>query len=216
MATKAEIRRTMRERKRQYTADELRLLSQPIVERLLQHPAVTAANTILLYHSLPDEVHTHSLINTLLAAGKRILLPKVIDDSRMELREYIAGNGEIAEKRTANNDEIAEEYTTNNGEIAEEHTSSNALVVGSYGILEPCGAAWPASRYGEIDVAIVPGVAFDYGGRRLGRGKGYYDRLLPHLANARLLGLCFPFQIVPSVPADQHDMPMHEVLASGQ
>ena len=48
-------------------------------------------------------------------------------------------------------------------------------------------------------------MAFDRKGHRLGRGKGYYDRLLPLLPSARLVGLCFPFQVVASVPHEAHD-----------
>ena len=85
------------------------------------------------------------------------------------------------------------------------------LVVGSYGIMEPTGLPFPVERYAEIGLAIIPGLAFSQRGERLGRGKGYYDRLLPLLPNAYKLGICFPYQYLPSVPVEEHDTLMDEV-----
>lgn len=81
----------------------------------------------------------------------------------------------------------------------------DAMAPGAFGVMEPQGAEFPPSRYGEIELAVVPGVAFDRRGHRLGRGKGFYDRLLPLLPAACTVGLCFPFQVVTSVPAEAHD-----------
>lgn len=79
-----------------------------------------------------------------------------------------------------------------------------------YGILEPDGE--PFNDYESIDLAIIPGMAFTPGGGRLGRGKGYYDRLLAKMPTVYKLGLCFPFQIFDSIPTDMNDMPMDEVF----
>lgn len=89
-----------------------------------------------------------------------------------------------------------------------------SLVVGSYGIMEPAGTQFPPERYSEIDLAIVPGMAYDRSGHRLGRGKGYYDRLLPRLDRARRQGVCFPFQFLAEVPADDHDVSVHDVITT--
>ena len=87
-----------------------------------------------------------------------------------------------------------------------------ALAAGAFGIGEPTGRRFAA--YDTIDVAVVPGLAFDQAGRRLGRGRGYYDRLLPRLRRegCRLLGLCFDFQRVAQVPVDATDVPVDEVI----
>ncbi len=83
---------------------------------------------------------------------------------------------------------------------------------GAFGIPEPTGEAF--TRYEEIDLAVVPGMAFDACGNRLGRGRGFYDRLLPALrrAGVYIIGMGFPFQHVAHVPAEAHDVPMDEVL----
>lgn len=62
-----------------------------------------------------------------------------------------------------------------------------------------------------VDFALVPGVAFDRAGKRLGRGKGYYDRLLTRL-NAYKVGLCFDFQLVDDVPTSGYDIVMDKVV----
>ncbi|MBQ7180967.1 MAG: 5-formyltetrahydrofolate cyclo-ligase [Bacteroidaceae bacterium] len=87
---------------------------------------------------------------------------------------------------------------------------SGQTVIGPYGIREPVGER--LLDYSQIDLAVIPGMAFDRQGHRLGRGKGYYDRLLPALSAYRI-GLCFPFQLVESVPVDSHDCLVDEVIA---
>lgn len=74
---------------------------------------------------------------------------------------------------------------------------------GYCGILEPEGDDTKVSPE-EIEFAIIPGVAFSPDGSRLGRGKGFYDRLLPSL-NCPLVGVCFDFQMVEKIPSDPWD-----------
>ncbi len=92
------------------------------------------------------------------------------------------------------------------------YTGIGNLRLGAWGIHEPTGSYY--TDYGTIDLAIVPGVAFDKSGHRLGRGRGYYDRLLPKLRRegCRLLGLCFDFQQIPAVPTDEHDVSVDELI----
>lgn len=152
-------------------------LSGPILRRLAVHPRFIAARTVLLYHSLPDEVDTHDFVRYW-SLRKHILLPSV-------------KNGEIE----------LHHYTANDG-----------LEEGPFGIQESTGEAF--TDYASIDLAIIPGVAFDAAGNRLGRGKGFYDRLLARLKDYPIykIGICFDFQKVEQVPADTHDIPMDEIL----
>jgi len=86
------------------------------------------------------------------------------------------------------------------------------LCSGSFGVLEPSGDRLvPLSR---IDFLVVPGVAFDRRGHRLGYGKGYYDRALQNEGDRPLLaGLGFTFQVVDRLPAQQHDVQL-QLLAT--
>ena len=90
------------------------------------------------------------------------------------------------------------------------YTEENDLATGCYGIKEPVGKVF--TDFAKIDVAIIPGMAFDRQGHRLGRGKGYYDRLLSKIPQAYKIGLCFDFQIVDNVHVDSHDIRMDEVV----
>lgn len=78
-----------------------------------------------------------------------------------------------------------------------------------FGILEPTSDN--KVEISEIDLVIVPGVAFDSSCNRMGRGKGYYDRLLSESVAAKI-GVAFNFQIVDNVPVDTHDVPLDMVV----
>lgn len=134
------------------------------------------AQRVLLFHSLPDEVDTHSLIERY-RSTKTILLPSVVGD-HLELHEY---------------------------------GTEASSTVGAFNIIESKGRIVPISEYQDIELAIIPGVAFDKEGNRLGRGKGYYDRLLP-LLKCHTIGLCYPFQMVEQVPHEPHDIKVDETL----
>jgi len=84
------------------------------------------------------------------------------------------------------------------------------LAPGWKGILEPTSEA-PLVSPAEIDLALVPGVAFDLSGGRLGRGRGFYDRLLPSL-HCPLIGLCPASRLVPAVPMDSWDVRLDKVI----
>lgn len=76
-------------------------------------------------------------------------------------------------------------------------------------ILEPTGEETINPE--EIDLAIIPGVAFDPHCNRMGRGKGFYDKLLPHLKCPNI-GIGFEFQIVEKIPCEQFDIPLDYVI----
>ena len=91
-------------------------------------------------------------------------------------------------------------------------TSLDGLVRGSYGIAEPSQCV-PA-KTSDIDISVVPGIAFDRSGMRIGFGKGYYDRFLSEF-NGHKIGLCYDFQLYDSVPHDEHDIPMDIIITEG-
>lgn len=93
-----------------------------------------------------------------------------------------------------------------------QYTPGGELYESDFHIGAPTGDAFAA--WSEIDLVLVPGVAFDKSGHRMGRGRGYYDRFLsrPELATAYKLGVCYPCQMVGAVPVDAHDVPMDNVL----
>ena len=84
------------------------------------------------------------------------------------------------------------------------------LQVGHFGIREPHSRCAPLASI-RLDLIMVPGVAFDLHGRRLGRGKGYYDQLLKGL-RGMACGVAFDQQIVGEVPVEPHDVRLDFVL----
>ena len=91
--------------------------------------------------------------------------------------------------------------------------SVSDLRPGRFGILEPNGVAVLSETDHEGLIVFVPGVAFDPRGGRLGRGKGWYDRLLKRLGdNAVFVGLGYEFQVVEEVPTDSWDQNVHYVV----
>ncbi|MEG1586674.1 MAG: 5-formyltetrahydrofolate cyclo-ligase [Bacteroidales bacterium] len=85
----------------------------------------------------------------------------------------------------------------------------DTLIKGSYGIYEPAGQT--ITDLSKIDLAIIPGVGFDKYGNRLGRGKGYYDRLLPTLRTLRI-GIGFSWQVIEQIPTESFDHPLDGVF----
>ena len=84
------------------------------------------------------------------------------------------------------------------------------LEVGQFGIREP-RASCPRISLNRLDLILVPGIAFDLNGHRLGRGKGYYDRLLAELQGEKC-GVAFDQQIVSRVPVEPHDMRLNCIV----
>ncbi|MES2470153.1 MAG: 5-formyltetrahydrofolate cyclo-ligase [Verrucomicrobiota bacterium] len=84
---------------------------------------------------------------------------------------------------------------------------------GPFGIIEPDPSLSPPVAAASMALVLVPGLAFTPSGDRLGHGAGYYDRFLATLApSVPTAGICFSCQILPTLPAAAHDIPVHHVL----
>ena len=92
------------------------------------------------------------------------------------------------------------------------YTGPADLQQGAFGIMEPTGKVF--TDYAAIDVAVIPGVAFDRQGHRIGRGRGYYDHFLTQIPAVYKIGLCFSWQLVDHVPTEAHDIAMDEVVTA--
>ena len=90
--------------------------------------------------------------------------------------------------------------------------ASSSLEQGAFGIMEPQGGE--ACRADEIDLMVVPGVAFTASGDRLGRGKGYYDKYLSREGfRAYCVGVCYAHQLLEQLPTEPHDKQMDMVVS---
>lgn len=177
MQKKNDIRAEVRRAKRACSPEELARKSAAIIESVVRRPVFQRASTVLLYHSLPDEPDTHTLLRDW-CRRKRLLLP-VVCGSVLALRLY---------------------------------SPETPMTEGAFHISEPAGQDF--TDFSSIDLALIPGVAFDAGGHRLGRGGGYYDRLLSHPAFRPVykVGLCFGFQYYAELPTEPHDVAVDEVV----
>lgn len=92
------------------------------------------------------------------------------------------------------------------------YQGTGSLQAGAFGIMEPQSGTF--TETGLLDVAVIPGMAFDTEGNRLGRGRGFYDRFLSAAATPALykIGIAFPFQIVEDLPVEATDIKMDLVL----
>lgn len=92
-----------------------------------------------------------------------------------------------------------------------QYTGPECLKAGEqFGIGEPTGPEY--TNLDSVELIIVPGVAFDRTGNRMGRGRGFYDRLLKSTPNAYKVGVAFDFQVVDSVPVEEFDVKMDKVI----
>lgn len=191
--TKLELRKHIKEVKRHFSQVELREMSLGIIDKLLAHKRVIAADHVFMYYSLSDEVFTHDAVERLVCMGKSVLLPRVVvteSDEKGSVKKY--------DKRPS--------LTWHRYEKTVD------LAVGSYSIMEPVTPTVNPDNYVKGGVVVVPGVAFDCNGNRLGRGKGYYDGFLVQYPDLYKIGVCFDFQLVPSVPAEEYDVKMDTVV----
>ncbi len=158
-------------------------VSLRIVERFMGLPEFARARTVMFYVDVRSEVRTRHALPTALESGKRIVVPYCVD-----------------------------------GELQLFHlTDMQDLEVGMYKILEPRAALRevPEKQVAieELDLIMVPGVAFDRRGGRTGHGKGYYDKLLEHARpDTPLVALAFECQLFDEIPMQPHDVYMDKVI----
>ena len=116
-------------------------------------------------------------------------------------------------EKYANKKKILLPVVQNDKLVLKVYTHSDDLKLSAYGIPEPTGEEF--LDYEQIDLAIIPGMVFDRNLNRIGRGKGYYDRLLPKL-NSYFMGICYSFQLKNEIPVELHDIRMNCVISHNE
>ncbi len=157
-----------------------------ILDKLLKRPEFQKAFTVLFYAAFDGEVDTFEMMQRAQQLGKTIGLPYIVRKEKRMIPTVV--------------------------ESIEED-----LVTGPYGVRQPRETSMEKTLgTDELDLVIVPGVAFDRHNHRLGRGQGYYDRFLKGLsARTPTIGLAFDFQIVDHLPPkEEHDVPVSCVLVN--
>ena len=159
-------------------------LSRAICEKFVSLPQYAAARTVMFYVDVRTEVRTRDSLATALTHGKQIVVPWCNAAGELELFWL---------------------------------KSMDDLSIGMYKILEPKPElrTLPDRQVAvrELDLIMVPGVAFTREGARMGHGKGYYDKLLEHARpDTPLVALAFECQLFPDIPTQAHVVFMDLVI----
>jgi 5-formyltetrahydrofolate cyclo-ligase len=169
------------------TADDLRETSAALAGRALELPELAGAGTVAAYVSVGSEPGTPALLDALRDRGVRVLLPVLLPDNDLDWGAY-EGEGSLAPVRHG----------------------------GRMTLLEPVGERLGPDAVTTADAVLLPGLAVDARGMRLGRGGGSYDRVLARLdgagAHPALVVLLYDSEVVEHVPEEPHDRPVHAVV----
>lgn len=161
-------------------------------ENLLNLKKLKASNNILLFVSYGNEIKTENLLEELLKSGKKVFLPRTEKD---DMDFFQISNTESIENQTE---------------------------IGDFGIVVPKKNLKMLSpkEIGKDFLILIPGLAFDKKGNRLGKGKGFYDKYLENVLQYKskdnypwLVGFCYDFQIVDEVPTEKSDIPVDCVVS---
>jgi 5-formyltetrahydrofolate cyclo-ligase len=181
------LRREFLSVRNRLTDDDVAETGHALAERALELPELAHARTVAAYVSVGSEPGTRALLDALRARGVRVLLPALLPDNDLDWGEY-GGPGSLARVQHG----------------------------GKMALFEPSGARLGPDAVTAADVVLLPGLAVDARGMRLGRGGGSYDRVLARLERAgagpRLVVLLYDTEVVAHVPAEAHDKPVHAVV----
>lgn len=159
--------------------------STAIMEKLFSLNEFKDAKNIMVYVSFNNEADTIETIKELLK-GKE-------ENKKSIIVPYVEKNNPILQLSELND--------------------FNDLETRNFGILEPKEDKIKKFDANKLDLVIIPGIAFDKNGHRIGYGYGYYDRFLEKLnKNTTKIGLCYDFQLIEKIPEEKHDVPMDIVV----
>ncbi len=169
------------------TADDVQESGAALAARALELPELAHARTVAAYVSVGSEPGTLALLDALRALGVRVLLPALLPDNDLDWGVY-AGEASLARVQHG----------------------------GRMALFEPVGERLGPDAVTAADVVLLPGLAVDARGMRLGRGGGSYDRVLARLeragADPALVVLLYDCEVVERVPEEPHDRPVHAVV----
>lgn len=199
---KKQLRKQVRSKMRELSKQDIKGQSLQVWKRLFDLPVYQEAKSIGLFLSMPSgEIDTDPAIRHAVEAGKQIYVPQVgknFEQADMELLKV--------EQTAANPEELFHHsWPRNKWEIPEPPPEMPIVL----------------AKEGDIDVLVVPGLAFDRKGERLGQGKGYYDRFIQHMISTdkkipRLIAVGLTCQLVDEIPVESYDKRMDLVLIPGE
>ena len=189
-ARKAALRERIRKLRRNHPPGLARARSLEAQQRLLEAPCWRNARSVALYVALKGELSTDKLLDAAWKSGRTVWLPRVRPEEP-GCMEFVACTG------------------------------PEQLRPGPFGLREPEDSLpglgpEEAGKAFKPDLLVLPGLAFDRRGGRLGFGGGYYDRFLDSGLTCPRVGLCFTFQITKNLPLEQWDQRVHYLCTEEQ
>ncbi|MEE6503485.1 hypothetical protein FKM82_004835 [Ascaphus truei] len=192
-AVKQALRLELKQRVSALGSSEKLRQSQVVTRKVLTHSRYVTAKRVALFLSMPDEVQTAGIIHDIFQQGKECFIPR-----------YRPRSNHMDMVRLNSVEEISQ------------------LPVTTWNISQPAegDCREEALSTGGLDLVLVPGLGFDKEGRRLGRGKGYYDTFLERCSQQLAekpytMALAFQEQMCESVPVAQNDIEIDEILCAG-
>lgn len=182
-ANKKAFRASIKQKRRALSIEYRQQASRKMQAELTRLPCYQAAEYIMLYMAMQDEVQLDELIAMVLKDGKKAVIPLVTGAGLMEAVEL--------------------------SDMAD-------LVPDKYGIKTVSEEKRRLIAPDKIDLIIVPGVAFDKAGHRLGMGGGFYDRFMLRASRAVRAALAYDCQLLVSVPAEVHDLTVDYIITEKQ
>lgn len=182
-ANKKALRASIKQKRRALSIEYRQQASRKMQAELTRLPCYQAAEYIMLYMAMQDEVQLDELIAMVLKNGKKAVIPLVTGAGMMEAVEL--------------------------SDMAD-------LVPDKYGIKTVSEEKRRLIAPDKIDLIIVPGVAFDKAGHRLGMGGGFYDRFMLRASRAVRAALAYDCQLLAAVPAEVHDLTVDYIITEKQ
>ncbi len=166
--------------------EEVREAGEAVSHIIRSHVSATNTGKVCIYANTGKEIPTEGLIQNLLADGVRVAVPDW------------------------------EAWKQGSGLRVVTIESTEQLVREGRVVPQPMVTDGRTSPVEEFELFLVPGIAFDSEGNRLGMGGGYFDRLLSRASStATFTGLAYDFQVITHLPSETHDIPVHEVVTPG-
>lgn len=181
--TKKALRISIKQKRRALSIEYRQQASRKMQAELTKLPCYQAAEYIMLYMAMKDEVQLDALIEQALKESKKVAIPLVTGTGLME---------------------------------AVELSNMDDLVPDKYGIKTVRKEKRKFIAPAKFDLIIVPGVAFDKAGHRLGMGGGFYDRFMLRASKAVRAALAYDCQLIADVPAQAHDLTVDYIITEKQ
>lgn len=184
MKTKKLFREEVACYRKMETKEEVENKSVEIAQKLFKLNQFKASQAVMCYMDFNNEVMTKHIIDYCFDLGKRVILPLV--DTVNGIRRIVP---------------------------YEVFNLQQDVMPGAFGILEPRKESARIFKPEEIDLVIVPGVAFDLHRNRIGYGAGFYDRFFEYVSpKCTKIGVAFEFQIYDEVAVEEHDIPLDLII----